>query len=88
MTYLTRCQIEHLVKMYFKMNILIKMTFDLVKSDKGYLLYLSTLWVSLVKMAFGLVKSDKVYLYYVNTLGVSLVKMTLGLVKKDKYCLY
>jgi hypothetical protein len=35
MTYLTKCQIEHLVKMYLKMNIPIKMTFDLVKSDKG-----------------------------------------------------
>jgi hypothetical protein len=46
MTYSTKCQIEHLVKMYFKMNILVKMTFDLVKSDKGYLYYLSTLrWV-------------------------------------------
>jgi hypothetical protein len=47
MTYLTRCQIERLVKMYFKMNILVKMTFDLVKSDKGYLYYFGTLWVSL-----------------------------------------
>jgi hypothetical protein len=32
---LTKCQIEHLVKMYLKMNIPIKMTFYLVKSDKG-----------------------------------------------------
>jgi hypothetical protein len=47
MTYSTMCQIEHLVKMYFKMKILIKMTFDLIKSDKGYLYYLGTLWVSL-----------------------------------------
>ncbi len=88
MTYSTRCQIEHLVKMYFKMNILVKMTFDLVKSDKGYLNYLSTLWILLVKMTFGLVKNDKGYLYYVSTLRVSLVKMALGLVKKDKYCVY
>jgi len=29
------------------MNILIKMTFDLVKNDKMYLYYLGTLWVSL-----------------------------------------
>jgi hypothetical protein len=43
MTYSTRCQIEHLIKMYFKMNIPIKMTFDLVKNDKGYLYYLGTL---------------------------------------------
>jgi hypothetical protein len=35
MTYLTMCRIEHLIKMYLKMNILVKMTFDLVKSDKG-----------------------------------------------------
>jgi hypothetical protein len=35
MTYLTKCQIEHLVKMYLKTNIPIKMTFDLVKCDKG-----------------------------------------------------
>jgi hypothetical protein len=76
---------EHLIKMYLKVNILIKMTFDLIKSDKGYLYYLSTQWVSLVKMAFGLVKSDKKHLYYVSTLGISLVKMALGLVKKDKY---
>jgi hypothetical protein len=88
MTYLTKCQIEHLVKMYFKMNILVKMTFDLVKSDKGYLHYLCTLWVLLVKMAFGLVKSNKGYLHYKSTLRVLLVKMALGLVKKDKYCLY
>ncbi len=88
MTYSTRCQIEHLVKMYLKMYILVKMTFDLVKSDKGYLYYLGTLWVLLVKMAFGLIKGDKGYVYYVNTLGVSLVKMALGLVKIDKYCLY
>jgi hypothetical protein len=88
MTYSTKCQIERLVKMYFKMNILAKMTFDLVKSDKGYLNYLSTLWVSLVKMTFGLVKSDKGYLYYVSNLGVSLIKMAFGLVKKDKYYLY
>jgi hypothetical protein len=47
MTYLTMCQIEHLIKMYLKMNILVKMTFDLVKSDKGYLYCLGTLWVSL-----------------------------------------
>jgi hypothetical protein len=65
MTYLTRCQIEHILKMYFKMNILVKMTFDLVKNDKGYLYYLGTLWVLLVKMTFGLIKSDKGYLYYV-----------------------
>jgi len=82
------CQMEHLVKMYLKMNILVKMTFDLVKNDKEYLYYLSFLWVSLVKMAFGLVKSDKGHLYYVSTLGVSLVKMAFGLVRKDKYCLY
>jgi penicillin-binding protein-related factor A (putative recombinase) len=44
---LTKHQIEHLIKMYFKMNILMQMTFDLVKSDKGYLYYLGTLWVSL-----------------------------------------
>jgi hypothetical protein len=35
MTYLTKCQIEHWVKMYLQMNVPIKMTFDLVKSDKG-----------------------------------------------------
>jgi hypothetical protein len=46
---LTKCQIEHLVKI----------TFDLIKSDKGYLYYLGTLWVSLVKMPFGLVKNGK-----------------------------
>jgi hypothetical protein len=61
MTYLTRCQIEHLVKTYFKMNIPIKMTFDLVKNDKGYLYYLGTLWVSLVKMTFGLVLKKCLY---------------------------
>jgi hypothetical protein len=82
MTYSTRCQIEHLIKIYFKMNIPIKMTFDLIKSDKGYLYYLSTLWVSLVKMAFGPIKTNKGYLYYVSTLGVSPVKITLGLLKK------
>jgi hypothetical protein len=43
MTYLTKCQIKHLVKMYFRMNISIKMTFDLVKNDKEYLYYLSIL---------------------------------------------
>ncbi len=48
--------------MYLKMNIPIKMTFDLVKSDKGYLYYLGTLWVLLVKMAFGLMKGDKRYI--------------------------
>jgi len=82
MTYSTKCQIEHLVKMYLKMNIPIKMTFDLVKSDKRYLNYLGTLWISLVKMTFGLVKSDKGNLYYINTLGVSLIKMAIGLLKK------
>jgi len=41
------------------MNILIKMTFDLVKSDKEYLYYSGSLWVSLVKMAFGFIKSEK-----------------------------
>jgi len=55
MTYSTKCQIKHLVVMYLKMNIPIKMTFDLVKSDKGYLYYVSTVKVSLVKMAPGLV---------------------------------
>ncbi len=64
------------------MNIPIKMTFDLVKSDKGYLYYLSTLWVSFFKMAFGLIKTNKWYLYYVSTLGVSLVKIALGMLKK------
>jgi hypothetical protein len=88
MTYLTRFQIEHLVKMYFKMNILIKMTFDLIKSDKGSLYCLGTLWVLLVKMAFGLIKGDKGYIYYVSTLGVLLVKLALGLIKTNKYCLY
>jgi hypothetical protein len=88
MTYSTKCQIKHLIKMYLKMNIQVKMTFNLVKRDKGYLCYLGILWVSLVQMAFDLVKNDKGYLYYVSTLGVSLVKMALGLVKKDKYCLY
>jgi hypothetical protein len=63
MTYSSRRQIEHLVKMYFKMNIPVKMTFDLVKSDKGYLYYVNTLGVSLVKMALGLVKKDKYCLY-------------------------
>jgi hypothetical protein len=77
MTYLTRCQIEHLIKMYLKMNIPVKVTFDLVKSDKGCLYYLGTLRVSLVKMAFGLIKNDKGYLYYINTLGVSWSKWPL-----------
>jgi len=57
------CQIEHLIKMYLKMNIPLKMTFDLVKSDEGYLYYSSTVWVSLVKMALGIVKKDKYCLY-------------------------
>jgi len=80
MTYLTKCQIEHLVKMHFKMNISIKMTFDFVKNDKGYLYYLNTLLVWLVKIAFSLIKSDKAYLCYVSTLKVLLVKMAFGLV--------
>jgi hypothetical protein len=75
MTYLTRCQIEHLVKMYLKMNIPIKMTFDLVKSDKGYLYYISTLGVSLIKMALGLVKKDKYYLYQLRALSLVLGKL-------------
>jgi hypothetical protein len=63
MAHSTRYQIEHLVKMYLKMNISVKRTFDLIKNDKGYLYYLGTLWVSLVKKAFGQVNSDKGYLY-------------------------
>jgi hypothetical protein len=39
------------------------MAFGLVKNDKGYLYYVSTLGVSLVKMTFGLVKKDKYYSY-------------------------
>ncbi len=39
------------------------MTFDLVKSDKGHLYYLGTLWVLLVKMALGFVKIDQYCLY-------------------------
>jgi hypothetical protein len=46
MTYSTMCQIEHLIKMYFKMNIPIKVAFDLVKSDKGYLYHISAQGVS------------------------------------------
>jgi hypothetical protein len=57
------CQIEHLIKMYLKMNIPFKITFDLVKTDKGYLYYLGIAWVLLVKMALGLVKKDKYCLY-------------------------
>jgi hypothetical protein len=43
MTNLTKCQIKHLIKMYFKINISVKMTFDLIKNDKEYLYYLGTL---------------------------------------------
>jgi hypothetical protein len=64
MTYSTMCQIEHLIKMYFKMNIPLKITFDLIKSDKGYLYHLGIAWVSLVKMALGLVK--KINIVYTN----------------------
>ncbi len=45
------------------MNIPFKITFDLVKTDKGYLYYLGIAWVLLVKMALGLVKKDKYCLY-------------------------
>ncbi len=46
------------------MNIPFKITFDLVKSDKGYLYYLGIAWVLLVKMALGLVK--KINIVYTN----------------------
>jgi hypothetical protein len=70
MTYLTKCQIKHLIKMYFQIKY-----FN--QNDKRYLYYLSTLWVWLVKMAFGLVKKDKYCLYQLDVENLMLGKLNI-----------
>jgi hypothetical protein len=51
------------------------MAFGLVKNDKGYLYYVSTLRVSLLKMALGLIEKNKCCLCQLGALNLVLDKL-------------